>query len=370
MNAAMKAALATVAVAALMLSSVGVTYSWFSASQEYTVNIGTGTFEVSYTLLSDDGTMEDNTVHMENGAPNKLTLSVKNDNDVPVAFEASFTVPRYAAYTSPDHSGTSYAGDLSPTGQDSYSLDSTLTDQHRDGFRERSMNALSVDFSESGPLTLTGTNSTFTTIIDGTTYYVVETEYSASYNDVILPNSIMNIPITVNTTRTVGTETYTYTAGSTLNPVISAKAVQINSTGSVAEAELVRIGDAYNGMFDLSDLNGRTSLVFSDIGDRIRVTVDWQSLNTPELARIGVLVTESTNGMSILVYALDSSNVDVQLEGRVDYSISIGDKGITSVMSGGSSVSCMVTEDENGSTVTFSDIGSRTSHTIGLTGGS
>ncbi len=369
MNAAMKTTLAAVVVVTLILSSVGVTYSWFSASQEYTVEIGTATFDVGYSLYSDDSLVTDNSVDLMNGATNNLVLSMTNNNDVPVAFEASFTVPRYIAYSTSDHAGSG-EGELRPNGDGSYTFDEELTLAHRNGYRTESINALTVDFANSGASTLVGTNSTFTTIISGTTYYVVKTSYSATYSDIILPHSTMNIPIIVNTTRTVGNVTYTYTEGSTLDPIISAESIQINSTGSVAETSLMSMGDTYSGLFDLSQLNGRTSLVFSDTDDRFRIALDWQSLRTSDLSMIHVVVSESSDTISISVTATDTSNADVELDGRISYSISIGDRGVTSVMSGENSISCTITEDENDTTVTFSDIGSRINHTIGLTGGS
>lgn len=368
MNAAMKTTLAAVVVVALILSSVGVTYSWFSASQEYTVEIGTATFDVGYSLYSDDSLVTDNSVDLMNGATNNLVLSMTNNNDVPVAFEASFTVPRYIAYSTSDHAGSG-EGELRPNGDGSYTFDEELTLAHRNGYRTESINALTVDFANSGASTLVGTNSTFTTIISGTTYYVVKTSYSATYSDIILPHSTMNIPIIVNTTRTVGNVTYTYTEGSTLDPIISAESMQINSTGSVAETSLMSMGDTYSGLFDLSQLNGRTSLVFSDAEDRFRITMDWQSLSTPELERISVIVTIISDSISISVTGMDSSNGTVQLEGRVNYSISIAGGGVTSVISGENSISCTVTENGDVTTVTFSDKSSSTSHTIGLAGG-
>ena len=369
MNSTAKVTLVVIVVSALMLSSVGVTYSWFSSSQEFTVDIGTATFDVDYSLHSDRSTVTDNTVNLTNGIPNDLILTVTNNNDVPVAFEASFTVSRYVAYSTSEHSGSG-EGELKPNDDGSYSFDEGLTSAHGNGYRERSIIALTVNFADSGPSTLSGTNSTFMTVINGTTYYVVKTDYSVIYNDVVLPNSKMNIPITVNTTRTVGDETYTYTAGSTLDPVIRAESVQINSTRSVAEASLVSTGDTYGGQFEISQLNGRTSLVFSDTDDRFRIALDWQSLRTSDLSMIHVVVSESSDTISISVTATDTSNADVELDGRISYSISIGDRGVTSVMSGENSISCTITEDENDTTVTFSDIGSRINHTIGLTGGS
>lgn len=362
MNTAAKATLATIVVVALMLSSVGMTYSWFSASQEYRVDIVTSSFDVDYSLYSEGSSITDNAISLEDGTSNNFVLKVTNNNDVPVAFEASFTVPRYAAYTASDHSGTSYAGELRPNGTDSYSLDDDLTSQHRNGFRENSIYAITVDFADSGQSALVGTNSTFTTTIGGVTYYVVETEYSATYYDVILPGSSMNIPISI----TVGSG---YTNGSILDPVIRAESTQINSTGSVAEAALTEDESTLSGTFDVSGLNGSTTLVFSDDDRSHSISFDWQSLGSEYLNAISVEITENTESIAIKVSATDDSGNPVQLDGRVSYSIAVGDKGVASVMSGDHCISCTVTEDGGITTVTFSDTGSSTSHTIGLAGG-
>lgn len=362
MNTATKAILVVIVVVALMLSSVGATYSWFSASQEYRVDIVTSSFDVDYSLYSDGSSITDDAINLEDGTSNDLVLTVTNNNDVPVSFEASFTVPRYAAYTDSNHSGTSYAGELRPNGTEGYSLDNNLTSQHRNGFRENSIGAITVDFADSGQSALVGTNSTFTTTIGDVTYYVVETEYSATYYDVILPDSSMDIPISI-------TVEDGYTDGSILDPVIRAESTQINSTGSVAEAALAENKGTLSGTFDVSELNGNTTLVFSNDDSSHRISFDWQSLGSEGLSTISVEITESTETVSIDVSATDDSGNPVQLEGRISYCIEVGDTGITSVMSGIHSISCTVTEDDGITTVTFSDTGSSTSHTIGLAGG-
>ncbi len=359
-----KAVLASLIVLTLVLTSVGgVTYSWFSVSHEYDVSIETAKLDVDYELES-DGSVVSDAVRLEKG-DNNLTLYVTNNNAVPLAFKATFSIPRYTAYH--DNGGTSPIGEL--LSSSSTEVDQKLESEKTSGRLANSLNAITVGFNEdveknlgvpNGNSIPTGDSSLVeTTTVGGDTWYIIQNLYSASYSDSIAPFSRMEIPITV----TVGDG---YTEGSCLDPIIEAVATQSNANVDGKRVQL-QPGDngVFSGSFNISDVNGRpTQVIFQDVDGRFSVTLNWQTVATSGLERIDVEITETDGTISIDVSGYGSDSVVVTLDGRIGYSLSIDCDGITGVTDGSSAIQSTIKSDNGRITVAFTDLASSQTHTI------
>lgn len=354
-----KAAAASMVVLLLALSSVGgVTYSWFSVSQEYDVDIGATELDVDYELHSGGSVLDGNTITLSKG-DNDLTLYVTNNNTVPLGFEVSFTIPRYTAYSDPTH--TTLVGDLASPVEES--VDTVLDGARHNGYLANSLNAITVSYMGGTAQRLGTPNGDSIPYGESTplsprtvgdqTWHVIQNMYSASYTSTLAPGSTAVISIVVS----VGSA---YTEGSCLPPRISAVATQPNA----ALQQDVTLDESLEGSFDVSGLNGRpTDVTFSDPGGRYRVTVGWEALATPGLESVTVAVTDSGSDMVVRVTG-SSSDGPVTLDGDVRYSITVDCDGIRGVRNQSSDVQCSLSQGTDGITVAFSDVASEGTHTI------
>jgi len=107
-----KAVIASVAVLAMLLSTVGgVTYSWFADTRS--TDIETGTADVSYSqdLVYDTVSMgTSDVINVTNTAGgHTLTVKVTNKGSVPVVYSSKFLAERYSAYDAAGY--TTYKAD-------------------------------------------------------------------------------------------------------------------------------------------------------------------------------------------------------------------------------------------------------------------
>lgn len=354
--------LASAVVVVLMVSALGgVTYSWFSDSETFDVEIGTATVDLDYRLMSYGSPIQDNSVTISEGT-NRLELMVENNSTVPVEFEASFTVPRYSAYT---NGFTTYNGELVPT-NGTYSLSDDLESDWKNGFTLNSIRAISVSFNDETGQTLgdqrdgglTGDQTNIgTTNIDGTNYNILYTEYSADYTSTLLPGTQVTIPITVE----VGDG---YTAGSMLNPFIEAKAIQANAVGRTMTVSMTSGNGTSSAEYDCSSADVTRLNFTSENGTTI--SFDWQALATPNLSKISVTMMETEDSVTIVITSTGSDSENITLDGRVIYSVSVGSSGVSYVTSDSIPTSCLVNNTEGTTTVSFTNLASNTTHTIGL----
>lgn len=355
-----KAVAASLVVLLLALSSAGgVTYSWFSVSQEYNVDIGASELDVDYELRSDGSVLDGNTVTLIEGT-NNLTLYVTNNNSVPLGFEVSFTIPRYTAYS--DSTYTTLVGDLASP--DAESVDTTLDSARFNGYLANSLNAITVSYMGGTAQTLgtpNGNNIPYgesnhlsSRTVGDQTWYIIENLYSASYASALAPGSTAVISIVVN----VGSG---YTANSCLQPTISAIATQPNAT----DQRTVDLDENLTGSFSVSDLNGYpTDVLFSDSTGMYSVTVGWGAIATSGLETVTVAITDSESKITVNVTGTSSDSSTITLDGDVRYSITVVCNGITGVSNSSSDVQCSLDLGTNGITVTFSDVASEGTHTI------
>lgn len=352
--------LASAVVVVLMVSALGgVTYSWFSDSETYDVEIGTANVDLECNLEVNGTQSDGKTVSLLIGT-NNIILTVNNNGTAPVEFDASFTVPRYSAYSNGDFS--SYVGELKPSGN-SYTLDKTLTTYQNGGQMANSIKAISASFYNEKPQTLGGTSDGLVgnntnlgqiTIEGGTAYHVLYCEYSAEYSSILLPGAQVRIPITV----VVGEN---YTRDSILNPFIEVNGIQANAN---LKSETVMIENG-NATFKYIPDSGITQLVFQDNAGT-SIVLDWQALRTPGLDNVSISISKTAEGITVKVGAKNSSSANITLNGLVEYSIPVTTGGITSVLAENTPVPCLVINSNGTTTVSFTDSASNTTHTIGL----
>lgn len=309
MKTGLKAVLVSMIILALALSSVaGATYSWFVDSEEFDVVIDPLDVDVDY-VVSTAGAGND--IILEKGA-NDFELTVTNNNGFPVSFEAEFFIPRY--FDNP------YGNDYRLE-NGVYSVDEALTGAHNNGFREKSVGAITVSFGNGPSENLTQSmNESLGNIGQGGAK-LLETRYGSTYSCSILPGSVITIDVTVN----VGSE---YTSGSVLSPRLILNSIQPDVSGTPKSITMVNGA----GSFDMGDLDGATWLSFGDENGN-SIELGWQVLSTPGLETVDVSISDSAGGRSISVIGKDSSGSTLDFRGQISYKIVV-EKAVLSLHGG------------------------------------
>ena len=113
MKSQTKALLASVMVLALALSSVGgVTYSWFSDTEESDITVSTGTVQVETQLekKSTTGYVSQTGMYINYSSPSTDNYRVNiNNSGIPVIASVYVIIERYSAYDSTGYKGEVYA---------------------------------------------------------------------------------------------------------------------------------------------------------------------------------------------------------------------------------------------------------------------
>lgn len=341
-----KALLASMVVIALAVSSVGVTYSWFSDTAEIDTNVSAATVDVDFRIIGDDGSG----ISLAAGE-REYILRIVNHSTIAVSVEPSFEVVRYYAAANvngyvcdvkqgesgwvkdAESSAKANNGNAAWSGNDSsgYMMQASFGGSAYDHFSSVNGQVAGASYED-----------------DGSSYNVYEAVYSISSGLEMQPGEVRDIQFKLKVDSRCSIDPDHM-------PKLLVRASQSHEAGSIF---VFSVDDSTT--IDKSAIAGYDSLEFSRsngssiILDNAAMTSDWDS--------IAVSFAESAAVMTISVQA-QKGGVQVDLEGWIHYRIAVGD-GVKGVTDGTDPIPVTIRCSDSGAIVDFIDVASKEVHSV------
>ena len=382
MKAQTKALVASVAVLALLLSTVGgVTYSWFADTRS--TDIETGSAEVSYgQVLTYDGTAMGSDTILSGDATLQHTLkvTVTNTGTVPVVYSSGFIAERYSAYTAGSgYTSEAYIGDYKMN--DGSLVEDTVGTKgsYQSGDFQNSLRAFQVEVN--GAFESIGTEEDGWTIrsADYDSVYgknlsltknsasmTADVKYNAwriSNDDLVLtPGEKAELTFVLAYQKTVSDTTATYDSSHPPTIRFVSSCVQIDGYEAV---QMTRTDGTVTGSITVAQ--SHAGYVFYDgtspEDSDTRIVIGWNAIDIGSSVgqTLTVTISDVEGGKTITV----SGDCTFRTSGSISYTLDL-ETGASSVYP--MDIPMTVWKDGSGNTlVSFSDSVDVTTHTISYT---
>ena len=377
-----KAVIASVAVLAMLLSTVGgVTYSWFADTRS--TDIETGTADVSYSqdLVYDTVSMgTSDVINVTNTAgEHTLTVEVTNKGSVPVVYSSKFLAERYSAYDAAGY--TTYKADYIMGANGNLTQDTKGS--WSGGFFQNNLQAFQVkvdgNYESVGISTSSDSDGVYAAgmnlELDGatTSLNVKLTKWWIANDDlVIMPGYSATLSFSLQYTKTI---TQTVTGGSE-GETTQSRTIKYNSNYAptvrfvsscvqVDSYEAVRMAES-NGTLagSIEVKQSHAGYVFYEgeslENSKTRIVIGWDAINikSSDGKTLTVTVEAEVEGKEVIV---SGEGCSFTTGGRISYTLNLG-TGVSSVSPMSNPMTVWV--DNTYTLVSFSDSTGTLAHTV------